>query len=710
MPRNASGTYSLPAGNPVVPGTTIQASWANTTMDDLANEITNSLSRTGAGGMLAPFRIADGTVSAPGLAFTNETNSGLYRSGTGNTALVVAGVPVIQMTASSVTVPTGKTFNAQGGAAVTGTLSATGAATLSSTLAVTGAITATGGVVGNVTGNVTAASGTSTFYNAVVTNGLNMSGVKIAALGAPTTDTDAATKAYVDSVAQGIDAKASCLVATTANITLSGTQTIDGVAVIAGDRVLVKDQTSAAENGIYVAAASTWSRASDANTWDELVAAFTFIEQGTVNANSGYVCTVTAGGTLGSTAVTWTQFSGVGQITAGTGMTKSGNTLNVNTASSSRIMVGADEIDLAATGVTASTYKSVTVDIYGRVTGGSNPTTLAGYGITDAYTSSYIDSLFGTTVSAATSAAAAATSATNAGNSATAAASSASSAASSASSAAASYDAFDDRYLGAKSSDPTVDNDGNALLTGALYWNTTSNQMRVYSGSAWAAAYLPAGGYLALSGGTMTGTITFAAGQTISGYLPSTGGAMTGALTMNAQNQVRFADADSSNYVGFQAPAAVASNKIWVLPNADGTNGQALVTNGSGVLSFATVASPIYGLFYKADPSTVAFTKTGAGTAQIKAGTRIEVGGTTVTFSSATTITMPSLTAGTNYAIWVKDDGTIQATSNYSTAPGAGNWRRIGGFHYAPGGNATGTSGGEYHGADQSVFVLGSQI
>ena len=103
----------------------------------------------------------------------------------------------------------------------------------------------------------------------------------------------------------------------------------------------------------------------------------------------------------------------------------------------------------------------------------------------------------------------------------------------------------------------------------------------------------------------------------------------------------------------------------------------------------------IYGLFYKADPSTVAFTKTGAGTAQIKARTRIEVGGTMVTFFSNTTITMPSLTVGTNYAIWVKDDATIQATSNYSSAPGAGNWRRIGGFHYAPGGNATGTSGGD---------------
>jgi len=118
------------------------------------------------------------------------------------------------------------------------------------------------------------------------------------------------------------------------------------------------------------------------------------------------------------------------------------------------------------------------------------------------------------------------------------------------------------------------------------------------------------------------------------------------------------------------------------------------LTPGNGIITIAASGGVPYGLFYKTDSSTVAFTKTGAGTAQIKAGTRIEVGGTTVTFSSATSITMPTLTAGTDYAIWVKDDATIQATSNYSSAPSAGNWRRIGGFHYAPGGNATGTSGG----------------
>lgn len=102
-----------------------------------------------------------------------------------------------------------------------------------------------------------------------------------------------------------------------------------------------------------------------------------------------------------------------------------------------------------------------------------------------------------------------------------------------------------------------------------------------------------------------------------------------------------------------------------------------------------------HGLFYKADPSTVAFTKTGAGTAQIKAGTKIDVAGTLVEFASATSITMPTLTAGTDYAIWVKDDATIQADASFTSAPGAGNWRKIGGFHYAPGGNAAAVAGGD---------------
>jgi len=153
--------------------------------------------------------------------------------------------------------------------------------------------------------------------------------------------------------------------------------------------VLVKNQTSGSENGIYVVAAGSWSRATDADATAEVTAGlFTFVEEGTANADSGWVLSTNQPITLGTTALTFAQFSGAGQITAGAGMTKTGNTLDVATADSGRIVVNADSIDLATTGVSASTYKSVTVDVYGRITAGTNPTTLAGYGITDALSAS----------------------------------------------------------------------------------------------------------------------------------------------------------------------------------------------------------------------------------------------------------------------------------------------------------------------------------
>ena len=100
--------------------------------------------------------------------------------------------------------------------------------------------------------------------------------------------------------------------------------------------------------------------------------------------------------------------------------------------------------------------------------------------------------------------------------------------------------------------------------------------------------------------------------------------------------------------------------------------------------------------FTKADPDAVAFTKTAAGTASVKSGTTVGFSdNTSVNFASATAITMPTLAAGTDYAIWVKNDGTAEATADFATAPSAGVWRRIGGFHYAPGGNAAAQSGGD---------------
>lgn len=189
----------------------------------------------------------------------------------------------------------------------------------------------------------------------------------------------------VDAARQGLTVKNSVRAGTTASITLSAPQTIDGVSVIAGDRVLVKDQSTASGNGIYVVAAGAWTRATDFDAAsDVLTGAFTFITEGTVNADSGWVMTTDGTITLGTTSLAFTQFSGAGSITAGAGLTKTGPSIDVGTASSARIVVNPDSIDLATTGVGASTYNSVTVDSYGRVTAGTNPTTLAGHGIVDA--------------------------------------------------------------------------------------------------------------------------------------------------------------------------------------------------------------------------------------------------------------------------------------------------------------------------------------
>lgn len=139
-----------------------------------------------------------------------------------------------------------------------------------------------------------------------------------------------ATRSYVDGLKQGLDTKDSVRVATTANITLSGTQTIDGVSVQANDRVLVKDQSDGSENGIYVASASGWSRASDADADVEVTAGlYVWVEEGSAAGDTGWILTTNDDITLDSTSLTFTQFSGTGQITAGTGLSKSGNTLNV---------------------------------------------------------------------------------------------------------------------------------------------------------------------------------------------------------------------------------------------------------------------------------------------------------------------------------------------------------------------------------------------
>lgn len=219
------------------------------------------------------------------------------------------------------------------------------------------------------------------------TASVSLNSQKITGLADPTEAQDAATKAYVDAARSGLDVKASVRVATTANITLSGTQTIDGVSAIAADRVLVKNQTDESENGIWVVSASAWSRSTDADTDAEVTAGlFTFVEEGTVNSNSGWILTTNNPITVGTTDLVFAQFSGAGQIEAGDGLTKTGNTINaVGTAD--RITMTADAVDIATTYVgqssittlgtiTTGTWNGTTI---GVANGGTGATTLTGF-------------------------------------------------------------------------------------------------------------------------------------------------------------------------------------------------------------------------------------------------------------------------------------------------------------------------------------------
>ena len=169
---------------------------------------------------------------------------------------------------------------------------------------------------------------------------------KITNLATPINTGDAANKAYVDANATGLSAKGAVACATAgANITLSGLQTIDGYTTLANDRVLVKDQTTAANNGIYVAASTAWVRATDMDAWAEVPQAYVFVTNGSVNSSSSWVCNSASGGTIGTTAITWVQFSQAAQVTAGAGLTRTGNSFDV-IGTTGRIAVFADNVDI----------------------------------------------------------------------------------------------------------------------------------------------------------------------------------------------------------------------------------------------------------------------------------------------------------------------------------------------------------------------------
>jgi len=147
-------------------------------------------------------------------------------------------------------------------------------------------------------------------------------GFKLTGLGTPTLATDATNKSYVDGLAQGLKTKDAVRAATTANITLSGTQTIDGVALSIGDRVLVKNQTTGANNGIYLVASGAWTRSLDTSvSADVTEGMYCMVSEGTTLALTGWTMNTTGAIVLGTTALTFAQFGAAASITAGNGLT-----------------------------------------------------------------------------------------------------------------------------------------------------------------------------------------------------------------------------------------------------------------------------------------------------------------------------------------------------------------------------------------------------
>jgi hypothetical protein len=197
--------------------------------------------------------------------------------------------------------------------------------------------------------------GSHTFSNNVVLN------------GTPTLSSHAVNKGYVDAAVQGLSLKAPARALASTNITLSGAQTIDGVSVVAGNRVLVKGQSTASKNGLYVAAAGAWARATDMAAGSSAAGVYCFIEEGTAFGDTAWACTNDVGSdTVGTDSLVFVQFSGAGTYSAGAGLTLTGTVFSMPN-------VGTSGVKTFATG------DSITTDSQGRVTASSTVTrTLTG--------------------------------------------------------------------------------------------------------------------------------------------------------------------------------------------------------------------------------------------------------------------------------------------------------------------------------------------
>ena len=205
------------------------------------------------------------------------------------------------------------------------------------------------GVRTNRLDQMTAPTGSVSFNSQNITN-----------VADPVNAQDAATKGFVEATSQGLDVKDSCKVATTGNITISTAlnngDTIDSITLATNDRVLVKDQSTASQNGIYIVGSSP-ARAADLAAGSDAAGMFTFVEQGGVNGDNGFVCTSNKGSAVtGTNNLTFAQFSGAGQITTADGLQKSGNIISVDLKANGGLVIESAEIalDLAASSITGT--------------------------------------------------------------------------------------------------------------------------------------------------------------------------------------------------------------------------------------------------------------------------------------------------------------------------------------------------------------------
>lgn len=240
------------------------------------------------------------------------------------------------------------------------------------------------------------------------TAAVSLNSQRITNLASPTTASDAATKGYVDGLQQGLDIKESVRAASAANVSVTYTptagtsgrgqisaapNTLDGVTLVNGNRLLLKDQTTGAQNGIWVVttvgtgANGIWDRAVDFDADADVTAgAFTFVEEGTANGDSGWVLTtnnpIIIGGGSG-TALVFTKFSSAASLVAGNGMTQTGNTFDV-VGTANRITVAADSIDIASTYIGQTSITTVGTITSGTWTGTAIAIANGGTGATSA--------------------------------------------------------------------------------------------------------------------------------------------------------------------------------------------------------------------------------------------------------------------------------------------------------------------------------------